>query len=75
MAKSPFLYFKTSREIIQLAVMIYVRVSLSFRNVEDCLHQRGIDNFHESMRLWVDRFGSMNTSPISIGSFCAQRTR
>lgn len=33
----PFRYFKTSREIIRLAVMLYVRFSLSLRNVEDLL--------------------------------------
>jgi len=39
----PFRYFKTSREIIRLAVMLYVRFPLSLRNVEDLLHERGID--------------------------------
>ena len=39
MTKSdPFRYFKTSREIIRLAVMFYVRFPLSLRNVEDLLH-------------------------------------
>jgi putative transposase len=36
-------YFKTSPEIIRLAVMMYVRYPLSLRNVEDLLHERGID--------------------------------
>lgn len=58
MARSPFRYFKTSPEIIQLAVMLYVRFPLSLRNVEDLLHERGIDVRHESVRLWVDRFGT-----------------
>ena len=40
---SPFRYFKTSPEIIRLAVMMYVRFPLSLRNVEDLLHERGID--------------------------------
>ena len=31
---SPFRYFKTSPEIIRLAVMLYVRFPLSLRNVE-----------------------------------------
>ncbi|MEO0467002.1 MAG: IS6 family transposase, partial [Pseudomonadota bacterium] len=57
MPKYPFRYFKTSPEIIQLAVMMYVRFPLSLRNVEDLLHERGIDVCHESVRLWVDRFG------------------
>jgi putative transposase len=39
---NPFRYFKTSPEIICLAVMLYVRYPLSLRNVEDLLHERGI---------------------------------
>ncbi|MEM9670845.1 MAG: IS6 family transposase, partial [Pseudomonadota bacterium] len=58
MTKNAFRYFKTSPEIIQLAVMIYIRFPLSLRNVEDLLHERGIDVCHESVRLWVDRFGT-----------------
>ena len=58
MNKNQFRYFKTSPEIIQLAVMMYVRFPLSLRNVEDLLHERGIDVCHESVRLWVDRFGT-----------------
>ena len=38
-----FRYFKTSPEIIRLAVMMYVRYPLPLRNVEDLLHERGID--------------------------------
>jgi putative transposase len=41
-----FRYFKTSPEIIRLAVMLYVRYPLSLRNVEDLLHERGIDITH-----------------------------
>ncbi len=43
MTKYPlFRYFKTNPEVIYLAVMLYVRFSLSLRNVEDLLHERGI---------------------------------
>ena len=45
-----FRYFKTSPEIIRLAVMRYVRYPLSLRNVEDLLHERGIDITHETVR-------------------------
>ncbi len=31
----PFRYFKTTRKIIRLAVMLYLRFPLSLRNVED----------------------------------------
>ncbi len=41
--RSPFRYFRTSPEIIRLAVMMYVRFPLSLRNVEDLLHERGIE--------------------------------
>ena len=50
-------YFKTSPEIIQLAVMLYVRFPLSLRNVEDLLHERGVDVSYESVRYWWHRFG------------------
>lgn len=56
MTQNPFRYFKTSRQVILLVVMMYVRFPLSLWNVEDLLHERGIDVCHESIRLWVDRF-------------------
>jgi putative transposase len=40
---SPFKWFKTSPEIIRLAVKLYVRFPLSLRNVEDLLHERGVE--------------------------------
>ena len=55
--KNLFKYFKTSEEVIRLTVMYYVRYPLSFRQVEDILHERGIDICHETVRYWVDRFG------------------
>ena len=36
-----------SPEIIRLAVMLHVRFPLSLRNVEDLLHERGIEISHE----------------------------
>ena len=38
--KNPFRYFKASPEIIQLAVMMYVRFPLSLRNAERHLYSR-----------------------------------
>ena len=49
---SPFKYVKISPEIIRLAVMMYIRFPLSLRNVDDLLHQRGIDICHETVRYW-----------------------
>ncbi len=62
--RSPFRYFKTSPEIIRLTVMMYVRFPLSLRNVEDLLHERGIDVSHETIRFWWNRFGPMFAAEI-----------
>jgi putative transposase len=62
--RDPFKYFKTSPEIIRLAVMMYVRFPLSLRNVEDLLHERGIDISHETVRFWWNRFGPMFLPPL-----------
>ena len=56
---SPFKYFKTSPEVIRLTVMLYVRFPLSLRNVEDLLHERGVDVSHETIQFWWNRFGLM----------------
>ena len=61
---NPFRYFKTSPEIIRLAVMMYVRFPLSLRNVEDLLHERGIDISHETVRYWWNRVGPLFASDI-----------
>jgi putative transposase len=44
--------------------MLYVRFPLSLRNVEDLLHERGIDISHESVRFWWNRFGPMFAAEI-----------
>ena len=59
--RDPFKYFHSSPEIIRLAVMLYVRFPLSLRNVEDLLHERGIDISHETVRFWWQRFGPKGT--------------
>ena len=62
--RAPYRYFKTSPEIIRLAVMMHVRFPLSLRNVEDLLHERGIDICHETVRFWWNRFGPMFAAEI-----------
>jgi len=70
MAKcDPFKYFKTSPQIIRLAVMIYVRYPLSLRNLEDLLHERGIDISHETVRFWWNRFGPLFATAIRKNGF------
>ncbi len=60
----PFRWFDSSPEVIRLVVMMYVRYPLSLRNVEDLLHERGIDICHETVRLWWRRFGPMFAAEI-----------
>ena len=65
MTKSdPFKGFHSSPAIIRLAVMMYVRFPLSLRNVEDLLHERGIDISHETVRYWWNKFGPMFAAEI-----------
>ncbi len=59
-----FKYFKTSPEIIKLAVQYYVRYPLSLRNVEDILHERGIDICHETIRYWWNKFGALFSKEV-----------
>jgi putative transposase len=61
---NPFRYFDSSPEVIRLVVMMYVKFPLSLRNVEDLLHERGIDICHETVRLWWNRFGPMFAAEI-----------
>jgi len=44
--------------------MYYVRFPLSLRQVEDILHERGIDICHESVRYWWNRFDSLFANEI-----------
>jgi putative transposase len=44
-------------EIIQQAIWLYLRFTLSFRDVEDLLAERGIMVSYETVRRWVNHFG------------------
>ena len=44
-------------EIIQYAVWLDHRFSLSHRDIEDLLAERGISVSYESIRLWCNKFG------------------
>lgn len=55
--RNPFRYFNSSPAVIRTAVLLYIRFPLSLRQVEDLLHERGIDVSHETVRFWWNRFG------------------
>ena len=44
-------------EVIQHAVWLYLRFTLSYRDVEDLLAERGLDVSYETVRRWVAKFG------------------
>src|ERR1700730_50790 len=44
-------------EIIQQAIWLYVRFTMSFRDVEDLLAERAISVSYETVRRWVNHFG------------------
>src|SRR6266849_2659248 len=43
--------------VIQHAVWIHLRFTLSYRDVEDLLAERGLDISYETVRRWVLKFG------------------
>jgi putative transposase len=46
-------------EVIHQAIWLYLRFTLSFRDVEDLLAERGIAVTYEIVRRWVNHFGPM----------------
>ena len=44
-------------ETIQHAIWLYLRFTLSYRDVEELLAERGLDISYETERRWVLKFG------------------
>ena len=57
MAKINYSGYRFPPEIIQQAIWLYLRFTLSFRDVEDLLAERGITVSYETVRRWVNHFG------------------
>jgi transposase-like protein len=45
--------------IIQHVVWLYVRLTLSYRDVEDLLAERSVDVSYETVPRWVSKFGPL----------------
>ncbi len=54
-------------EIIRQAVWLYLRFTLSFRDVEDLLAERGLDVSSETIRRWVLKFGPIFARELRRG--------
>ena len=46
-------------DVIRQVVWLYFRFTLSFRDVEDLMAQRGIDLSYETIRMWTRKFGRL----------------
>jgi transposase, IS6 family len=57
-SSSVFAGFRFPREVIAVAVRWYLRYSLSYRDVEELLAERGITVDHVTIYRWVQRFTS-----------------
>ncbi len=51
--------YRFPSDVIQRAVWMYLRFTLSYRDVEDLLAERGIEVSYETIRQWVSAFGPM----------------
>ena len=54
--RSAFVGYRFPPEVIMLAVRWYLRYSLSYRDVEELLAERGIEVDHVTIHRWVQRF-------------------
>ena len=59
MKKISYSGYRFPPEIVQQAIWLYLRFTLSFRDFEDLLAERGIAVSHETVRRWVNHFGPM----------------
>ncbi len=55
----PYARHRFSPAIIQHAVWLYLRFTLSYRDIEDLLAERGLDISYETVRRWVAKFGPL----------------
>ena len=54
-------------EIIQHAIWLYLRFTLSYQDVEELLAERGVDVSYETVRRWVLKFGPLIARKLRQG--------
>ena len=59
MKKISYAGYRFPPEIIHQAIWLYLQFSLSLRDVEDLLAERGLAVSYETVRRWVNHFGPM----------------
>ena len=58
--------------VIQHAVWLYLRFTLSYRDVEGLLAERGLDISYETVRSWVLKFGPVIARRLRQGAVPAR---
>jgi hypothetical protein len=69
MIKISYSGYRFPPEIIQHAIWLYIRFTLSFRDVEDLLAERGIMVSYETVPRWVNHFGPTGPSGSGKSTF------
>jgi putative transposase len=64
MTKISYAGYRFPPEIIRQAIWLYLRFTLSLRDVEDLLSERGIALSYETVRRWVNHFGPMIATDV-----------
>src|SRR5580704_3718209 len=59
MRKISYARYRFQPEVIHQAIWLYLRFTLSFRDVEDLVTERGMAVSYETVRRWVNHFGPM----------------
>ena len=59
MTKISYAGYRFPIEVIHQAIWLYLRFTLSLRDVEDLLAERGVAVSYETVRRWVNHFGPM----------------
>ena len=67
MAQLSYRRHRFPAEIIQHAIWLYLRFTLSYRDVEELLAERGLDVSYETVRRWVLKFGPLITRKLRQG--------
>src|SRR5437868_11956732 len=67
MAQLSYRRHRFPAEIIQHATWLYLRFTLSYRDVEELLAERGLDVSYETVRRWVLKFGPLIARKLRQG--------
>ena len=67
MSKNTYRGHRFPPAIIQLTVWMYARFTLSLRDVEELLAERGLDISYETVRRWFLKFGKSMPAASDMG--------